>query len=133
MDSYYKPEDLPKLEEIGKEAPDLAKKFFEYYNAVFAEGALTEREKTTTLQINVGNRCNQSCRHCHLNAGPDRRETMNSETVDDVISYAARNGFQAIDITGGAPELNPNLEKLIEGRSSLPPRHGSRKNSVKCS
>jgi len=45
MDSYYKPEDLKKFEEIGKEAPDLAKKFFEYYNAVFAEGALTEREK----------------------------------------------------------------------------------------
>jgi alkylhydroperoxidase/carboxymuconolactone decarboxylase family protein len=45
MESYYKPEDLPKFEEIGNEAPDLAKKFFDYYNAVFAEGALTEREK----------------------------------------------------------------------------------------
>ena len=45
MESYYKPEDLPKFEEIGKEAPDLAKKFFEYYHAVFAEWALTEREK----------------------------------------------------------------------------------------
>ena len=41
METYYKPEDLPKFEEIGKEAPDLAKKFFEYYNAVFAEGAFT--------------------------------------------------------------------------------------------
>jgi alkylhydroperoxidase/carboxymuconolactone decarboxylase family protein len=45
MDTYYKPEDLAKFEEIGKEAPDLARKFFDYYNAVFAEGALTEREK----------------------------------------------------------------------------------------
>lgn len=45
METYYKPEDLPKFEEIGKAAPDLAKKFFDYYNAVFAEGALTEREK----------------------------------------------------------------------------------------
>jgi 4-carboxymuconolactone decarboxylase len=45
METYYKPEDLPKFEEIGREAPDLAKKFFDYYNAVFAEGALTEREK----------------------------------------------------------------------------------------
>jgi len=45
VETYYKPEDLPKFEEIGKEAPDLAKKFFDYYNAVFAEGALTEREK----------------------------------------------------------------------------------------
>jgi alkylhydroperoxidase/carboxymuconolactone decarboxylase family protein len=45
MDTYYKPEDLPKFEEIGKEAPELARKFFEYYNAVFADGELTEREK----------------------------------------------------------------------------------------
>ena len=45
MDSYYDPQDLPKFEEIGEEVPDLAKKFFEYYGAVFAEGELTEREK----------------------------------------------------------------------------------------
>ncbi len=46
MDTYYKPEDLSKFTAIGEQAPELAKKFFEYYNAVFAEGALTEREKT---------------------------------------------------------------------------------------
>lgn len=45
MVTYYKPEDLPKFEEIGKEAPELARKFFDYYGAVFAEGALSEREK----------------------------------------------------------------------------------------
>ena len=45
MDSYYRPEDLPKFEEIGKEVPELARKFFDYYNAVFAEGELTAREK----------------------------------------------------------------------------------------
>ena len=45
MDTYYKPEDLPKFEEIGEEAPELAKKFFDYYQAVFVEGELTEREK----------------------------------------------------------------------------------------
>jgi 4-carboxymuconolactone decarboxylase len=45
METYYKPEDLPKFEEIGKEAPELARKFFDYYNAVFVEGELTEREK----------------------------------------------------------------------------------------
>src|SRR5512136_1922512 len=45
METYYKPEDLPKFEEIGKEAPDVARKFFDYYSAVFAEGNLTEREK----------------------------------------------------------------------------------------
>ena len=46
MDTYYKPEDLPKFEEIGKEAPELAKKFFDYYGEVFSEGDLTEREKS---------------------------------------------------------------------------------------
>jgi len=46
VETYYKPEDLPKFQEIGKEAPDLANKFFEYYNAVFEEGELTEREKS---------------------------------------------------------------------------------------
>jgi alkylhydroperoxidase/carboxymuconolactone decarboxylase family protein len=46
MNSYYKPEDLPKFGDIGKDAPDLAKKFFEYYGAVFAEGELSEREKS---------------------------------------------------------------------------------------
>ncbi len=46
MDTYYKPDDLPKFEEIGEEAPELASKFFDYYNAVFAEGELTEREKS---------------------------------------------------------------------------------------
>ena len=46
METYYKPEDLPKFQEIGKDAPDLAKKFFEYYNTVFEEGELTEREKS---------------------------------------------------------------------------------------
>ena len=46
METYYKPEDLPKFQKIGKEAPDLAKKFFEYYNTVFEEGELTEREKS---------------------------------------------------------------------------------------
>jgi 4-carboxymuconolactone decarboxylase len=46
MEAYYDPHDLPRFEEIGNEAPDLAKKFFDYYNAVFAEGALTEREKS---------------------------------------------------------------------------------------
>jgi len=45
METYYNPEDLPKFPDIGKEAPELAKKFFEYYNAIFEEGALTEREK----------------------------------------------------------------------------------------
>jgi len=73
------------------------------------------RGKTVTLQINVGLLCNQRCLHCHLSAGPERREIMDLDTVEAVIAYAARGGFHTIDITGGAPELNPHIERLIEG------------------
>jgi len=81
-----------------------------------------ERGNTTTLQINVGLLCNQSCRHCHLAAGPHRRENMSAETAEDVIAYAERSRFEVIDITGGAPELNPNIKTLVRKLSSLAPR-----------
>lgn len=81
-----------------------------------------DRDKTTTLQINVGLLCNQSCRHCHLEAGPNRKEIMDLETAEAVISYAQRSRFDAIDITGGAPEMNPNIIRLVEGLSPLAPR-----------
>ena len=79
------------------------------------QGLSLVRDRTTTLQINVGLICNQACRHCHLEAGPDRREVMSLQTVEDVIAYARRGGFSVADITGGAPELNPHLTRLIAG------------------
>ncbi len=85
-------------------------------------GLKLNRAQTTTLQINVGLLCDQVCRHCHLNAGPGRKENMDPETVDEVVSYAGRGGFTTIDITGGAPELNPNIIALIEKISPLAPR-----------
>ena len=72
------------------------------------------RDETHTLQINMGFLCNQVCRHCHLDAGPDRAENMNLDTVNAVIDYAERSAFETIDITGGAPELNPHLPHLIK-------------------
>jgi radical SAM/Cys-rich protein len=80
------------------------------------------RGETTTLQINVGLLCNQRCKHCHLSAGPDRREIMNSETADEVVAYARRGNFETIDITGGAPELNPHISRLIEELSAVSKR-----------
>ncbi|MBF0259092.1 MAG: arsenosugar biosynthesis radical SAM protein ArsS [Desulfamplus sp.] len=71
------------------------------------------RQETTTLQINTGLLCNQLCRHCHLDAGPGRTEIMDRQTAEAVIAYAERCRFETIDITGGAPELNPNIEMLI--------------------
>jgi radical SAM/Cys-rich protein len=85
-------------------------------------GLSLDRAHTTTLQVNVGLLCNQTCRHCHLSAGPGRKENMNSETLDQIVDYAGRTCFEVIDITGGAPELNHNIVNLIERLSPLAPR-----------
>jgi len=85
-------------------------------------GLRLTRVKTTTLQVNVGLLCNQACRHCHLEAGPKNEKLMDSETLEQVVDLARRFPFEAIDITGGAPEMNPNLEEMIERLSALTPR-----------
>jgi len=81
-----------------------------------------KRDQTHTLQINVGLVCNQQCQHCHLDAGPDRNENMTRDTMLLVMDYARRCRFQVIDITGGAPELNPHINELIESATTLSPR-----------
>ena len=86
-----------------------------FHQTLLKHGLRLDRGQTATLQVNVGFACNQVCRHCHLNAGPERTENMDLATVNEVVSYAGRGRFDAIDITGGAPELNPNLVDLIEG------------------
>ncbi len=82
-----------------------------------------KRGVTATLQINVGLLCNQACLHCHLSAGPNRREEiMDRKTMDDVTAYARVCGFGMADITGGAPEMNPDLGYLIESLAGFVPR-----------
>jgi radical SAM/Cys-rich protein len=78
-----------------------------------ARGLELKRGVTATLQVNVGLRCNQACRHCHLEAGPDRDEMMSWETFEEVAGYAQRNSFEVIDITGGAPELHPRIIEMV--------------------
>ena len=85
-------------------------------------GLALTRGETTTLQVNMGLLCNQECRHCHLVAGPSRKEIMDAKTVDEVVDYARRGGFSVVDITGGAPEMNPNLAPLIERIAGFIPR-----------
>ncbi len=87
--------------------------------ALSRHGLELTRGQTDILQINVGLLCNQACRHCHLEAGPGRKEVMDSGTVDEVVAFAQRGNFQVIDITGGAPELHPNLVNMIERLSPL--------------
>jgi radical SAM/Cys-rich protein len=68
----------------------------------------------TSLQVNLGWRCNQTCKHCHLLAGPHRPEQMERETIDAVIRVMERWSIPSLDLTGGAPELNPHYEYLVE-------------------
>ena len=71
------------------------------------------RGTLTTLQVNVGYRCNQSCVHCHVNAGPNRSEEMSAEVIDAVLAFLAKKRLPTLDITGGAPELNPHFRRLV--------------------
>jgi radical SAM/Cys-rich protein len=66
-----------------------------------------------TLQVNLGKRCNQACRHCHVGAGPTRTEVMNAETAELVIEVLHRHAIPHLDLTGGAAELNPNFDELV--------------------
>jgi radical SAM/Cys-rich protein len=71
------------------------------------------RHRVETVQVNVGYVCNQTCLHCHVNAGPKRTESMTRETADHVLAYVAASGAGTLDLTGGAPELNPHFRHLV--------------------
>ena len=71
------------------------------------------RDRLATLQVNLGYKCNQSCLHCHVNAGPTRTELMSRETIGDVLAFLAVAGIKTLDVTGGAPELNPHFRELV--------------------
>ena len=72
-------------------------------------------DRLEIVQINLGKLCNMTCRHCHVDAGPDRtEENMNRDTVDACLEVIDQSGAQVVDLTGGAPELNPNFAYLVE-------------------
>ena len=73
----------------------------------------------TVFQINVGKLCNQTCRHCHVDAGPDRTERMSRETAEECIQALAKTNIPIVDITGGARKLNPNFRWLVEEARAL--------------
>ena len=79
------------------------------------------RSKTEVLQVNLGKLCNLACVHCHVNAGPKRKEIMTRETVDRVVDWFARSEIPTIDLTGGAPEMIPDFRYFIEQVKTLRP------------
>lgn len=112
---------MPTLQTAENLAPNLYQiQDLESFRQNLARRRLTlERDTCHTLQINVGLLCNQVCKHCHLDAGPDRLEIMDRKTVDEVVELAGRFQFKSIDITGGAPELNPHIAILISKLAPL--------------
>ena len=78
-----------------------------------------QRAALETLQVNLGYLCNLSCVHCHVNAGPQRTELMSRQTVDQVLALLRQGDIQVLDLTGGAPELNPHFRYLVSEARSL--------------
>jgi radical SAM/Cys-rich protein len=72
-----------------------------------------QRTALETLQVNLGYLCNQSCLHCHVNAGPKRTEIMDADTIADIINFLDTGSIGVLDLTGGAPELNPHFRALV--------------------
>ena len=77
------------------------------------------RKHLDTLQVNLGYKCNQTCLHCHVNAGPTRTETMSRETISDVIAFLKASRVKTLDLTGGAPELNAHFRGLVLAARNL--------------
>jgi radical SAM/Cys-rich protein len=71
------------------------------------------------LQVNLGYRCNQRCIHCHINAGPERTEMMDRSTIDQVIACLASADLRQLDLTGGAPEMNPHFRHLVRSARTM--------------
>jgi radical SAM/Cys-rich protein len=97
---------LQVLEEKGQHKP--------FEEALAGDGLFPLRAAgIQVLQVNVGKLCNQTCRHCHVDAGPDRREVMSQENMQACLDVLARTDIPTLDITGGAPEMNPHFRRLV--------------------
>jgi radical SAM/Cys-rich protein len=77
------------------------------------------RTRLETLQVNLGYKCNQSCLHCHVNAGPTRTEMMSRESIEDVLVFLEQGSIRTLDVTGGAPELHPEFRHLVTSARKL--------------
>ncbi|WP_201983874.1 arsenosugar biosynthesis radical SAM (seleno)protein ArsS [Hymenobacter rubidus] len=112
-DSAYQLTVLNPAETVGTSFPPFAGK-------LRAAGLLPLRPTAiSVLQVNVGKMCNQVCKHCHVDAGPDRTEIMTRETMQQCLDALAQTDIEVVDLTGGAPEMNPDFRWFVEGISAL--------------
>lgn len=108
---------------IQKEAKDMSqiKSFKEALDLTLNENdkKFMKRGQLSILQVNLGNLCNQKCKHCHIDASPKGKKVMTRKTIDDVLHFLSQNKGLTLDVTGGAPELNPDFEYFIEKAKPL--------------
>ncbi|RMB62861.1 radical SAM/Cys-rich domain protein [Dokdonia sinensis] len=119
------------LKKEGNELAQANKQLEVLSNGIFANGELPtfakkiretgqfplKAKKLEILQINVGYMCNQVCDHCHVDAGPDRKEIMTWETMEQCLEVIRNTGAHTLDLTGGAPEMNPNFRRFVKEAS----------------
>jgi radical SAM/Cys-rich protein len=111
------PQELPVIQTQSNAAARSQISFDEKLSA--HDMKLARAEKAEILQVNVGKLCNQACKHCHVDASPARTEIMTRETAEQVIEALRKFRFPTLDITGGAPELNPSFRYLVTSARSL--------------
>jgi MoaA/NifB/PqqE/SkfB family radical SAM enzyme len=90
-----------------------------FFDRLAEEDLQSRRARPEILQINVGKLCNLTCVHCHVNAGPKRKEIMTRETIDRIIDWLAKTDILTVDLTGGAPEMIPDFRYFIEEVKAL--------------
>ena len=86
----------------------------DFERTLHSAGCALHREFPEILQLNVGKLCNLTCTHCHVNAGPGRREIMTGETVDRILGWFEKTSIPVLDLTGGSPEMIPDFRRLVE-------------------
>src|ERR1700726_4771283 len=79
-----------------------------------------QRRRTEVLQLNLGKLCNLTCVHCHVNAGPKRREIITRETIDRILGWLLKTEINTVDLTGGAPEMMPDFRYLVGQLRKMP-------------
>jgi len=110
---------MPQALPIVERAPKHLRAPISFEGKLAAHGIELRASVVNTLQINVGKLCNQACKHCHVDASPTRTEIMTPETAEQVIAAVQKFRFATVDITGGAPELNPSFRYLVRESRAL--------------
>jgi len=85
-----------------------------FHEKLKEHGLLLKHDRPSELQINLGKLCNLACHHCHVDAGPKRTEIMTWEVMEKILNWAEKAKIKRVDLTGGAPELNPNFREFCE-------------------